>query len=179
MHACCASMCCVCAHTPPSFCFSFLFCLCASMQGGARSEDRFQQALRRELPPLSPTFALCFTSCCGSRVAGSLCSSSTFPRRVPHAWLFTRYVWEKQLFLPSPDRVWWQCGGGAVSLSGVLRLQLSCLPHFVPQFIYIKVSSWQTRFSVTSHWLLGATEGRSKGNCSLGLSRICTGSAES
>lgn len=78
-HTCCASMCCVCARTPPSFCFSFLLCLCASVQGGARSEDRFQQALRRELPPLSPTFALYFTSCYGSRVAGSPCSSSTFP----------------------------------------------------------------------------------------------------
>lgn len=35
-------MCGVCVHTPPSLSFSFLFCLCASVQGGARGEDRFQ-----------------------------------------------------------------------------------------------------------------------------------------
>lgn len=40
--------------TPPSLSSSFLFCLCASVQGGAGGEDRFQQALSRELAPLSP-----------------------------------------------------------------------------------------------------------------------------
>lgn len=54
------SMCGVCMHTPPSLSSSSLLCLCASVQGGVRGADRFQQALSRKLAPLSPT--LHFTS---------------------------------------------------------------------------------------------------------------------